>query len=139
VTEKGARVRSVYLPKGTWVDFWTNETIGGGREITRDVDLATTPLYVRAGAVIPFGPIRQYTEEKVDGPIVLRVYPGSDGEFLLYEDDGKTFNFRRGEWTGVRLKWEEKSRRLSLSLAKDSKMIGADRVFEVQLMPKPDT
>lgn len=139
VTEKGARVRSVYLPKGTWIDFWTNETIDGGREINRDVDLATTPLYVRAGAVIPFGPVRQYIEEKVDGAIVLRVYPGSDGEFTLYEDDGKTFNFRRGEWTGVRLKWEEKSRRLSLALAKDSKMIGADRVFEVQLGSKPET
>jgi len=139
VTEKGARVRSVYLPKGTWVDFWTNETIEGGREITREVDLATTPLYVRAGAVIPFGPVRQYTEEKVNGPIALRVYPGSDGEFMLYEDDGKTFNFRRGEWTGVLLKWEEKSRRLSLALAKDSRMVGADRVFEVQLMPKLET
>jgi alpha-glucosidase/alpha-D-xyloside xylohydrolase len=139
VTEKGAIVRSVYLPKGKWIDFWTNETVDGGREIIRAVDLATTPLYVRAGAVIPFGPVRQYTEEKVDGPIVLRVYPGSDGEFTLYEDDGKTFNFRRGEWTGVRLKWEEKPRRLSLALAKGSRMIGAHRVFEVQLNHKPET
>jgi hypothetical protein len=139
VTEKGATTRTVYLPKGVWIDFWTNETIVGGREISRDIDLATIPLYVRAGAIIPFGPIKQFSEERVDGPTELRVYPGTNGEFMLYEDDGKSFNFRRGEWTGIRLNWDEKSRRLSLALAKGSKMIGADRVFEVRLMPKPET
>ncbi|PYS71500.1 MAG: glycoside hydrolase [Acidobacteria bacterium] len=137
VTEKGAKTRSVYLPKGTWFDFWTSSPIEGGREITRDVDLATTPIYVRAGAVVPVGPVKQYTEEKVDDPIVLRVYPGASGEFTLYEDDGKTFNFRRGEWMGTQLRWDDKSRRLSIALAKGSRMIGAERTFEVQLMTKP--
>src|SRR6185436_10854481 len=121
VTEKAATTRELYLPRGTWYDFWTNEKIAGGRVINRKVDLATMPLYVRSGAVIPFGPVKQYTEEKVEEPITLVVYPGSDGEFTLYEDDGRTFDFRRGEWQGTRLTWNDKLRQLSLAPAKGSK------------------
>src|SRR5204862_7186926 len=66
VVEKGATSRSLYLPRGTWYDFWTREKMEGGREITRNVDLETIPLYVRAGAVIPMGPVKQYTWEKSD-------------------------------------------------------------------------
>jgi alpha-glucosidase/alpha-D-xyloside xylohydrolase len=76
VVEKGATASKVYLPKGTWYDFWTAERIEGGREIERAVTLETTPLYVRAGAVIPMGPVKQYVDEKVDGPLTLTVYPG---------------------------------------------------------------
>ena len=57
VVEKGATARSVYLPKGAWNDFWTGERVEGGREIDRAVDLATTPIYVRAGAIVPMGPV----------------------------------------------------------------------------------
>jgi alpha-glucosidase (family GH31 glycosyl hydrolase) len=114
-----------------WYDFWTNEQVAGGRRVTRSVDLATTPLYVRAGAIIPFGPIKQYTEEKIDAPLTLRVYPGADGRFELYEDDGKTFNFRRGEWMGMQMGWTDKSRRLSIGLSKGSRYFGQRR-FEVR-------
>ena len=85
---------------------------------------------VRAGAIIPLGPVKQYTEEKVNAPSTLRVYPGADGQFELYEDDGRTFNFRRGEWMGIVMRWTDKSRRLSLSLSKASKFFG-QRSFEV--------
>ena len=67
VVEKGAISRRVYLPRGTWFDFWTEERVEGGRDIERPVDLETMPLYVRAGAVIPLDPIRQYSSEPVDG------------------------------------------------------------------------
>ena len=67
----------------------------GGREIDRAVDLATIPLYVRAGAILPMGPVKQYTGEQVDGPLTVHVYPGADGAFLLYEDDGQSFDYRR--------------------------------------------
>src|SRR5205807_3148811 len=66
VVEKGATSRSLYLPRGMWYDFWTREKLEGGREISRKVDLETMPLYVRAGAVIPMGSVKQYSEEKVD-------------------------------------------------------------------------
>ena len=132
VIEKGATTRTVYLPRGTWFDFWTGEKIAGGREFKKSVDLATVPLYVRAGAVIPFGPIKQFTEEKVDEPILIRIYPGANGEFMLYEDDGRTFNFRRGVWSGVTLTWNDRARTLSMQLAKGSQRISR-RVFDVQL------
>ena len=96
----GRDVAQVYLPRGAWYDFWTGERLEGGREITRPVDLETMPLYVRAGAIVPMGPVKQYTAEKVDGPLAVTVYPGADGAFLLYEDDGSSFNYRKGEWMG---------------------------------------
>ncbi len=114
VVEKGATSRKLYLPKGAWHDFWTNERHYGGREITREVDLETIPLYIRAGAIVPMDPVRQYTGEKVEGPTDLKVYPGADGRFLLYDDDGSTFNHRRGEWTAILLTYDDGRRTLSM-------------------------
>ncbi len=123
VVEKGATSRSLYLPQGAWYDFWTRERMEGAREITRKVDLETIPLYVRAGAVIPMGPVKQYTDEAVDGPLTLWVHPGADGTFSLYEDDGKTFDFRKHEFMRVNIAWDDKQRRLSMRLANGSKML----------------
>lgn len=123
VVEKGATNRTLYLPRGAWYDFWTSERHNGGREITRDVDLGTMPLYVRAGAVIPMGPLKQYTAEQVDGPLTLTVFPGVDGRSFLYEDDGETFDFRRGEFMRLDVRWNDAPRRLVLQLADGSKML----------------
>jgi alpha-glucosidase (family GH31 glycosyl hydrolase) len=122
VVEKGATSRTLYLPRGAWFDFWTEEKHDGGREINRAVDLATMPLYVRAGAVIPMGPVKQYTAEAVDGPLSFTVYPGADGAFEMFEDDGRSFEFRQGGWMGITCRWSDRSRRLSLSLTGGSKM-----------------
>ncbi|MGO9257886.1 MAG: TIM-barrel domain-containing protein [Bryobacteraceae bacterium] len=123
VLDKGAVTRLLYLPRGVWYDFWTREKLQGGRSIERPVDLETIPLYVRAGAVIPMGPVRQYTGEKVEGPLVLWVHPGADGSFSLYEDDGETFDYRQGEFMRVSLAWNDRQRRLTLRLANGSKML----------------
>jgi alpha-glucosidase/alpha-D-xyloside xylohydrolase len=123
VIEKAAVSRSVYLPKGSWYDFWTNDVVEGHREITREVDLETIPLYVRAGTILPLAPVRQYTGEKVDKPISLSIYPGADSSFLLYEDDGRSFDYRKGEWMGLRLEWRDKPRVLRLSLAPGSRTL----------------
>ena len=123
VFEKGATSRRIYLPKGTWHDFWSGERMEGGKEIVREVDLETMPLYVRAGAILPLGPVKQYTNENVDAPQSLNIYPGADGSFLLYEDDGKSFNYRRGDWMGIEMEWKDSMRRLHLRLAPGSKMM----------------
>jgi alpha-glucosidase len=123
VVEKGAVTRSVYLPPGVWYDFWTKEKLQGGREIAKPVDLETIPLYVRAGAVIPMGPVRQYTSEKVDGPLVLWVHPGAGGSSSVYEDDGETMDYRKGEFMRVTLAWNDPGRRLTVRLASGSKML----------------
>ena len=84
VIEKGATSRRVYLPPATWYDFWTGERLEGGREIDRTVDLETMPLYVRAGSILPLGPVKQYVDEKVEVPLTLSIFPGADASFLLY-------------------------------------------------------
>jgi alpha-glucosidase (family GH31 glycosyl hydrolase) len=123
VVEKGASSRRLYLPRGDWFDFWTEERVTGGRTIDRGVDLSTLPLHVRAGALLPFGPVKQYSDEPVDHPLSLVVYPGADGAFTLYEDDGRSFNYRRGDWMGIEIRWQDAQKRLTLQLAPGSRML----------------
>ena len=121
VVEKAAATRTLYLPAGAWHDFWTNEKVAGGREITRNVDLETMPLLIRAGAIIPMGPVKQHTAEKSEEPTDLHVYPGADGEFSLYSDDGATFDFREGAFLRVEITWNDRLRTLSLRPSKGSR------------------
>jgi alpha-glucosidase/alpha-D-xyloside xylohydrolase len=139
VTEKSATTRSLYLPRGGWFDFWTEEPHQGGREIERVVDLATIPLYVRAGAVLPMGPVRQYADEPVDEPLTLIVYPGANGTSFLYEDDGISFNHRSGEFTRLVMTWNDLARELTLALAPGSRMFPpVPRRFGVRLAGQRD-
>src|SRR3974390_1954303 len=134
VVEKGAASRTLYLPRGTWYDFWTNEKHEGGREIVRQVDLETLPLYVRAGAVVPMGPLKQYTTEVVDGPFTLTVFPGANGACSLYEDDGESFDFRNGQFTRIEMLWDDAARRLVLRLASGSRLLSSNPIaFEIKL------
>lgn len=80
------------MPQGNWFDWWTNEKIPGGRWIDRPVNLETMPIYVRAGAIIPLDPVCQYISQPVAEPTVLQVYPGKDGTFTLYDDDGQSLD-----------------------------------------------
>src|SRR5690606_14410196 len=90
------KVREVYLPAGTiWYDFWTGKQYQGGQTITANAELDTMPLYVRAGSIVPMGPKIQYTSEEKD-PIELRIYPGADGQFVLYNDEGDNYNYENG-------------------------------------------
>jgi alpha-glucosidase/alpha-D-xyloside xylohydrolase len=140
VTDKGSPSRELYLPRGIWYDYWNEQRVEGGREMSRPVDLATIPLHVRAGAIIPFGPVKQYTSEQVDSPLSLSVYPGADGYFLLYEDDGVSFNYRKGDWMGIEMKWDDLARRLTMKLAAGSIMRPPlERSVEVRLIPGKET
>ena len=134
VVEKGATSRRLYLPRGTWFDFWTEEHVEGGREIDRSVDLETMPLHVPAGAILPLGPCRQYSDEPVDALLTLIVYPGADATATLYEDDGRTFEYRKGECTRVEIGWRDRERRLSLGLGRGSRMLPpAKRTIEARV------
>ncbi len=114
VTEKGATSRTLYLPRGGWYDFWSNTRVEGGKGTTRQVDLATIPLYARAGAILPLGPLKQYTTQRVKGPLTVVIYPGADGRFVLYDDDGVSFDFRKDEFNRVEMSWDDRSRRFSI-------------------------
>src|SRR5438876_218199 len=123
VVEQGATSRKIYLPHGAWFDFWTGERVQGGAEISREVDLEIMPLYVRAGSILPLGPAKQYVEHKVDEPLSISIYPGADASFLLYEDDGSSFDYRNGKWMGVQMAWHDARRVLKLSLASGSRIL----------------
>jgi alpha-glucosidase (family GH31 glycosyl hydrolase) len=122
VVEKGATVRRVYLPKEVWFDYWTEERLDGGREIERPVDLETMPLHVRAGAIVPHAPVKEYIEQQVSDPTTIVVYPGADGAFTTYEDDGKTFDYRKGESMRLAMTWKDSARTLSIRLAPGTRM-----------------
>jgi alpha-glucosidase/alpha-D-xyloside xylohydrolase len=135
VFEKGATSRRLYLPRGRWYDFWTGEALDGGREITRAVNLETMPLFLRAGAILPLGPVKQYVEEKVEGPLSITIYPGADGSFFLYEDDGESFDYHQGVWMGVEMRWDDAGRVFRMRLADGSQMLPPlQRAMEIHLM-----
>jgi alpha-glucosidase/alpha-D-xyloside xylohydrolase len=133
VVEKGATLRWLYLPAGTWYDWWTNEKVEGGRWLDRPVDLATLPLYVRAGAIVPLDPVRQYTAQPVTEPTTLKVFPGADGEFVLYDDDGKSLDYLQDRATWTRIRWNEHAQTLTIEPDARSKTRPVSRRFEVVL------
>jgi len=140
VTGKGAEVRRLYLPKGSWFDFWTEEKIEGSREIERKVDLETMPLHVRAGTILPLGPVRQHVDDPGEGPMSLVIYPGADGTSALYEDDGRSFAYKKGEWMKIEMAWRDTDRTLTLRLAKGGRMLPPlKRAFEVRLAGEKST
>jgi alpha-glucosidase/alpha-D-xyloside xylohydrolase len=138
----GAQTRAVYLPAGDWYDWWTNERHAGGRTITRDVDLATMPIYARAGAIIPFDPVRQYMEQPVDAPTTIKVFRGADGDFTLYEDDGISLDYLQGRGTWTRMVWDDAALRLTIEPSPPqgaTNLAGGPRTFRVELLPGGET
>ena len=107
--------QKVYLPSGShWYDFWTDSFFEGGQTIEADASLDRIPLYVRAGSIIPLGPAVQYSDECPDATIELNIYPGCDGEFLLYEDEGDGYNYELGFYSTINIRWNDSSRQLTL-------------------------
>lgn len=98
IYQPGATHRMVYLPAGTWVDFWTGQRLEGGRFVVAEAPLERMPLYVRDGAVLPMEPPVNHTGERDGKHLTLHVYAGQDGEFRLYEDAGEGYGYTRGEW-----------------------------------------
>ncbi len=105
--------RLVYLPEGTlWYDFWTGSRYEGGQSIIAAAGLETMPLYIRGGSIVPMGPVIQHTGEKPDVPVELRLYPGADGEFTLYEDEGDNYNYEKGAFSCIHMKWKDSAKEL---------------------------
>ncbi len=131
VTSAGATSRSVYLPAGTWYDFWTGSTTSGGSKVTADAPLSKIPLYVKAGAILPMGPQIQYATESTD-PLEIRVYKGQDGSFTLYDDEGDSYNYETGQHAEIALSWNDASQQLSIG-AREGSYTGmpATRTFNI--------
>ena len=104
-----------YLPKGTlWYDFWTGECFRGGRELTIQTSFDHVPMFVRAGSILPLGPEMQYVGEKAWDSLELRIYPGADATFTLYEDEGDSYNYERGVYTTIPISWDNASHQLTI-------------------------
>ena len=131
VTATGATSRSVYLPAGTWYDFWTGMTATGGATSTVSAPLSQIPLYVRAGSIVPMGPMIQYATQSTD-PLEIRVYKGQNGSFTLYDDAGDTYDYETGQHAQIQLSWDDTAQQLTIG-ARTGSYTGmlASRTFNV--------
>jgi len=116
VTRAGAAVRTIYLPRGNeWFDFWTGKRVSGGSTVSADAPLGTLPLFVRAGSLLPIGPVVQYAQAEPNAAIELRVYRGANGRFAFYDDAGDGLAYERGERALVQIAWDDAQGTLAFS------------------------
>jgi len=137
--DQGSRkTRKVYLPKAAvWYDFWTGEKLAGGVTMDAAAPIETIPLYIKAGSIVPMGPYLQYATEKPADPIELRIYPGADASFLLYEDENDNYNYEKGVYSTIRLKWNDAKHELVIGKRDGScPGIPAERTFRLILVGK---
>jgi alpha-D-xyloside xylohydrolase len=121
VVEAKMTERRVYLPKDTvWYDFWTGEKLAGGTYVQAAAPLERIPLYVRAGSILPLGPEEEYADEKPNGPIELRIYPGANGSFTLYNDEGDNYNYEQDHFATTSIAWSDADRTVTLGARKGS-------------------
>ena len=114
ILREHAAERTVYLPAGSlWYDFWTGARTAGGVEATRAAPVERIPLEVRAGSILPLGPVIEYAGQQAD-PIELRIYPGADGDFNLYEDEGDSYRYEKGAHTVIPIHWDDATRTLTI-------------------------
>ena len=112
VMDQGATRRAVYLPAGCdWYNYWTNERLHGGQTIVADAPIETLPLFVRAGSIVPFGS-EVHSTQQPQTIASVRVYPGANGEFTLFQDDGTTYRYENGAGSITKLRWDERTHRL---------------------------
>ena len=104
-----------YLPKGAvWYDFWTNKQYKGGQTVTLETTIDRVPMFVRAGSILPLGPEMQWVGEKKWDNLELRIYPGADGIFMLYEDEGDNYNYEKGAYSVIQFSWNDKTHTLTI-------------------------
>lgn len=112
----GTRQTTKYLPKGAdWYDFWTNKLIKGGKKITFETQFDRVPMFVKAGSILPLGEEMQYVGEKSWSKLELRVYPGADADFTLYEDEGDNYNYEKGIHSTITFHWNNATRTLTIA------------------------
>ena len=128
---------TTYLPENAagWYHFGTNRWYAGGQEVITSVDNATIPVFVRGGSILPYGPVLQYSEQQTDEPTEIRIYPGADAEFTLYEDDGYSNDYKDGKCSRIKLQWDDSNRELTIGARQGSyDNMPLERKFKVMLI-----
>jgi len=119
VTEPNVTEWNVYLPESAdWYDFWTGKNFNGGQKIITDAPIDKIPLFVKAGSILPIGPKVQYASEKKWDNLEIRIYPGADGEFTLYEDENDNYNYEKGFYSLIHFKWSDAKKTLTIEARK---------------------
>ncbi len=114
VTQPGVSTWRLYLPKAKWYDFWTGRALAGAGWIDAPSPLGRMPLYARAGSILPLGPEEEWATEKPADPIELRIYPGANGSFTLYEDENDNYDYERGLYATIPVEWDDVTHTLTL-------------------------
>jgi alpha-D-xyloside xylohydrolase len=132
------KTRKVYLPKSTtWFDFWTGNKIDGGQTINASAPIETIPLYVKAGSIVPMGPFVQHATEKPADQIELRIYPGADASFKIYEDENDGYNYEKKVYSTIDIKWNDAEHKLTIADRKGKfKGMLTERTFNVVIVTK---
>jgi len=113
--DSGKKTRKVYLPAGVkWYNFWTGESVNGGKTIDADAPIDIIPLFVKAGSIIPVGPTVEYATQPTQLPTEIRVYPGANGKFTIYEDENDNYNYEKGDYAVFDISWNDKERILTI-------------------------
>jgi alpha-D-xyloside xylohydrolase len=132
------KTKEVYLPAGAdWYDFWTGEKFSGGKKINKQTPFDIIPLYVKAGSILPFGPEVQYAGEKKWDDLEIRIYPGADGKFVLYEDENDNYNYEKGIYSTIDFNWDDRKKTLTIGDGNGSfPGMLAERKFNIVLVAK---
>ena len=136
VVQSKTTTRIVYLPKDdNWTDIWTGEQHDGGTKVTRDVSLALMPLYVRQGTIMPWGPNTQYSSQRNWDNLEIRIYPGADGTFTLYEDERDNYNYEQGKFSEIPFSWDDTTHTVTIGVRNGS-YVGMlqNRTFRIVLV-----
>ncbi|HEY5368440.1 MAG TPA: TIM-barrel domain-containing protein [Hanamia sp.] len=138
IIEPGVTEWNVYLPKSTkWYDFWTGKQFNGGQTIKAAAPQDKIPLFVKAGSILPIGPQVQYAAEKKWDNIEIRIYPGADGKFVLYEDENDNYDYEKGAYSTITFNWNDKKSTLTISDRKGTfPGMLAERKFNILVVTK---
>ena len=133
VTEPGATKRSVYLPPAPgWYDFWSGARLSGGNTVEASAPLDRIPVFVRAGSILPLGPLVQNADIQPD-TLEVRIYPGADGDFEWYSDAGDSYDYEKGQYRIVAIHWDDAARTLTLGQSPGG-YPGMPRQIQIQLV-----
>ncbi len=114
VTEPDATTRHLYLPQAKWYDFWSGAVLDGGHTVDAPASLSMLPLYIRAGSILPLGPEMEWSTQKPEDPIELRIYRGAGGSFTLYEDENDSYDYEKGMYATIPMRWDDAAKTLTI-------------------------
>lgn len=136
VLEAGASECKVYLPEneGGWYDWWTGEKTEGGQYVRAKVNIEKIPVYIKGGSIVPLGGEKQFVAQKTDDPVTVKIYPGADASFVLYEDEGDNYNYEDGAYSLIGMEWNEAQHTLTIA-KREGSFVGmeAERIFVVDV------